>query len=107
MIKNVTDAPKQQESGKSQTVTDRVTNDKETAAQSTCEERLGPSHEPRGYRDIDELDDAVVLKECGEHHVDHTVCGHKRVHRVLKSPRGDICYGEEWRETIRRTHCAM
>ncbi len=107
MVTNVTDTSEQQEGGKGQTVTDRVTNDKKTAAQSNCEARIGASHEPRGNGDIDELDDAVVLKKCGEHHVNHTICGHKRVHRVLQRPRGDVCYDEEWREKIRRTHCAM
>lgn len=106
MLKDVLKTPITQKSGDPKPITDGVLNMEETTDYSNRQGGRKKGQEPRGNQNIDEFDNAVVFDDCDEDNVDETVCGHKRIDRVLEVPLLHIGYDADGQTTKRCNHWA-
>lgn len=77
MLENVLNAPIAQKRGDPKSVADGVFNVEKATDHSSRKGGRTTGLEPRGKQHIDEFDDAVILDEGDENHVNHAIRGDK------------------------------
>lgn len=77
MLENVLNAPITQKRGDPKSVADGVFNVEKAAGHSSRKGGRTKGLEPRGNQYIDEFDNAVILDEGDENHVNHAIRGDK------------------------------